>query len=238
MPLICLCIDCDAYFFVFQNLLPNPTDQNVVQIIVQLTIRLILVTHMTAEIFRLISYLIVCFSIYLQGVTNILNFFKTSVENGISHKYFSCLYTQFYLIFNVTQDRLHQTMNLVITSDFWATVVILWSATKGCGLTDNMIYIWVVLFAIVIVGGTVIFFQLVTEIHNLSSSQLKKTELDVLHKMVSKRTIQLQWELKEMKNLKQIKLRCGRCFDLDCGSEAVYFMKLTDTWLSAVLLFN
>ncbi len=88
------------------------------QIIAQLTLRLFLVTHVTAEIFRLISYLIVCFSIYLQGMTNILNFFKTSVENRVSHKYLCYLYIQFYLIFNVTQYRLHQIMYIVIIGVF------------------------------------------------------------------------------------------------------------------------
>ncbi len=116
-------------------------------------------------------------------------------------------------------------------------MVILWSATKGYGLVNNMIYIWVVLFAIVIVGETILFFQLITGIANSCSCQMKKIELDVLFKIVSKRTIQLKRELREVKNLKRVKLRCGRCFDLDYGSAEVYLMKLTETWLNAVLVF-
>ncbi len=170
-------------------------------------------------------------------MTNILSFFKHDVENRISYKYLSYLYVQFYLIFNLTQDRLHQIMYIVVTACFWGTVVILWAATRGSGLVDNMVYLSVILFAMAIVAGTILFINLVTGIYISSCSHLKKIELDVLHKIVSKRTIQLQWELREIKNLRHVKLRYGRCFDLDCDSAAVYLMKLTDSWVSAVLLF-
>ncbi len=100
-----------------------------------------------------------------------------------------------------------------------------------------MIYQWVVLISVVLVGAAALFFLLVTRIYSLSCKQLDKQEVKVFVKMMLGRTRQLKWEFKELKNLKHVKLRYGGYFDIECGAAASYFMNLIDTWASLVILF-
>ncbi len=110
IPIICLCIDYDAYYFALQDLLPDPEYQTVKQIISQVTVRLFLCTHVTTEILRLISFLVSIALMYFQTMTIIFNSLEHNNRDNMPPKQLIYLYTQFYLIFNVTQDRLNQVI--------------------------------------------------------------------------------------------------------------------------------
>ncbi len=234
IPIVCLFVDFDAYYFAFQDLLPDPEYQSAMQIILHIFVRLFLLTHVAAESIRLIVFMATGFLIYLQCIRNILEHFRVNLNSAY---YFRQRYVQFYLIFNLIQNRLNQLLYFCISIVFWATVVVLYVATKGCGLIDTIIYLWIVLGSILIVGASIWGLQLCTGIYMSSRNLLKEVKFELFVKMGFRRTRQLKLELRETTNLKFVKLKFGNIFDIDSSAAASFLMNLTDNWASAVLLF-
>lgn len=237
LPAFCILTDFDAYYYLFQYVLPDIHYQTVFHIAIHMIIRFCLLLHLALEAGRLLSFMVIIAIFYLRSITNVLEVFTQSSDSIISKKCFTKLYTQFYLIFNVVQNRLNTLIYIVLTTAFWVTVLALWVTTKGYGLVDNMVYILLALASVILIGYVAVLFHLLTGICTTASDLLEKRVKDKSFGIVYKRTKQSKWELRETKNLKRVKIKYGRFFEIDSSAFSTYFISLTETLVNAVLLF-
>ncbi len=140
--------------------------------IIHNVVRQFLLTHVAAEATRLILFIATAFLIYLQCFRNILEHLRVDLN---SIQYSRQRYVQFYLIFNLIQNQISQLLHICISIGFWATVALLYLTTKGCGLIDTILYVWIVLDSFLIVGTSIWGLQLCTGIY--VSSRNKESQV-------------------------------------------------------------
>ncbi len=174
--------------------------------------------------------------IYMDSGKNIIKCLIKSYGVWITQQKIIRVYTQFYLIFNVIQGRLHLIVGLTLTAVFLATVQSLWLCTVGYGQIANLVYLLQIM-SIILVGLTLSGFRVAINTLFASEKLLEKLKKDALSNMMLKQTRKTKWELMEINSLKHIKVEYGPFFEINSSSVAAYCMKLTDTWVTAVLVF-
>lgn len=235
--LLCLSLDFDGYFFLFQDFFPDLEYITINQILCSLLVRMVLLLLSAAEIIRLVTFFATLGLIYSNAFKTIAENLTALFVDGTDTQSLIRLYTRIYLIVNVINERLDRVICIALSSLFWSSVLTFWACTKGYGKVDELLYFMFVLLSICFVIIPLIFFQALINTAEACAELLTKMKGKATLSTSVIHTKKTRWELREVKTLRKIKISFGKFFEVDTGSIASYFMQLIDAWASAVLLY-
>ncbi|CAL8114494.1 unnamed protein product [Orchesella dallaii] len=237
--LCCFLFDLDPFYFVLEDILPDPMYRSLNVTMLGWLIRIFLMSISACECMRTFALLTTSGVITFINLEQCLNLLISASE---SLKYSLKRYPMVKIALGMAINHVNKVNSALISLHFWTIITLFWLIIRTVGKTPLMFYLIIVFFACTIPTMVLLYLKLCSDVNAKFEDGITKWKIIAWENLSRKEISQERREARILflvaKAGKSLPLTYHPFFKIDNDLIVAFFVNIVDRLIDALLVFS